>query len=153
LKFPGGEILNSELRNLDLIDIISERHLQLRDIAERDWNEASDIHISNSEWFILARIYRKNPSVSQVTRRVDMSRQAVHKFAKGLQAKGLVEITDSRLNNRDKCLKLTDLGRECYEKNLLLKKDLEMKIAEEIGLDRLNSLKEILVLNWGIKEY
>jgi hypothetical protein len=30
---------------------------------------------------------------------------------------------------------------------------LEMKIAEEIGLDRLNSLKEILVLNWGIKEY
>ncbi|HZH93226.1 MAG TPA: MarR family transcriptional regulator [Tissierellaceae bacterium] len=145
--------MNSELKNLDLIDLISERHLQLRDIAEEDWNKASDIHISNSEWFILARIYQRNPSVSQVTRRVDMSRQAVHKFAKGLQAKGLVEIRDSRHNKRDKCLRLTSLGKECYEKNLILKKDLESKIGELIGQDRLDSLKEILALNWGIKEY
>ncbi|WP_409228629.1 MarR family winged helix-turn-helix transcriptional regulator [Gudongella sp. SC589] len=145
--------MNSELKTLDLIDLISERHLQLRSIAEGEWNEESDIHISNSEWFIMARIYKKNPSVSQVTRRVDISRQAVHKFAKGLQAKGLVEITDSRHNKRDKCLMLTQLGKECYEKNLLLKKDLEMKIAEEIGLDTLNTLKRILVSNWGIREY
>src|SRR5690554_902512 len=100
--------MKSNLENLDLIDLISERHLQLRSIAEREWNEKGDIHISNSEWFILARIYKKSPSVSQVTRRVDMSRQAVHKLAKSLQSKGLVEITDSRHNNRDKCLVLTE---------------------------------------------
>ncbi len=142
--------MKSNLENLDLIDLISERHLQLRNIAEREWNEKGDIHISNSEWFILARIYKKSPSVSQVTRCVDMSRQAVHKLAKSLQSKRLVEITDSRHNKRDKCLMLTNLGMECYESNLLLKKELEQEIAKVIGVDSLSSLKEKLMSDWGI---
>ncbi|MGM0395918.1 MAG: MarR family winged helix-turn-helix transcriptional regulator [Bacillota bacterium] len=142
--------MNSELRNLDLIDLISERHLQLRNLAEREWNEKGDIHISNSEWFIMARIYKKHPTVSQITRRVDISRQAVHKFAKSLKAKGLVEIADARHNNRDKCLRLTSLGEECYEKNMSLKRDLEKRIAEKIGSEELTSLKQILKSDWDL---
>ncbi len=42
---------NSELQNLDLINLISERHSLIRKIAEKAWNDQSDIYISNSEWY------------------------------------------------------------------------------------------------------
>ena len=45
--------LNSELHNLDLIDLLSEHHILLRRISEKLWNDNSDINISNSEWFIM----------------------------------------------------------------------------------------------------
>jgi len=142
--------LDSELQNLDLIDLIIERHVLLRRICENSWNDSSDMHISNSEWYIMARIYKKKPTLSYVTKHVDVSRQATHKFVKNLESKGLIEITNSTNNNRDKCLQLTPLGEECYERNLSLKASLEQKIAEEIGADKLTILKDILKLDWGV---
>jgi DNA-binding MarR family transcriptional regulator len=67
-------------------------------------------------WFIMARIYKKKPTISYVTKRVDISRQATHKFIKRLEVKGLVEISSLENNKKDKCIHLTKLGEECYEK-------------------------------------
>lgn len=142
--------MNSEFQNLDLIDLISERHLLLRSISEKLWNDSSDIYISNSEWFIMARIYKKHPTISYVSKHVDISRQAVHKFVKSLESKGLIEITNSKNNNKDKCIQLTSLGKECYEKNLSLKATLEDKIAGKIGAEHFKILKDILKSDWGL---
>ncbi|MDF2036639.1 MarR family winged helix-turn-helix transcriptional regulator [Bacillus sp. CMF12] len=143
---------NSELQNLDLIDLISERHSLIRKIAEKAWNDQSDIYISNSEWYIMARIYKKRPTISYVTRNVEISRQAIHKFIKNLAAKGLVEVHNVENNKKEKCIELTALGEECYEKNEALKARLEHKIAEKIGVEQVNNLKNILKLDWGIEE-
>ena len=80
--------MDFELKNMDLIDMVSERHLQLRKITEKRWNDSSDIYLSNSEWFIMARIYKKQPTIAYVSKNVDISRQATHKFIKSLEAKG-----------------------------------------------------------------
>lgn len=148
-KLIGVKYLNSELQNLDLIDLISERHILLRGIIEKSWNDSSDIYISNSEWFIMARIYKKQPTLSYVSKHVDISRQATHKFVKSLESKGLIEIKNSKTNHRDKCLQLTALGEECYEKNISLKASLLKKIADKIGAEQLAILKVILKLDWG----
>ncbi|MEH7306800.1 MarR family winged helix-turn-helix transcriptional regulator [Neobacillus drentensis] len=144
-------ISNSELQNLDLIDLISERHSLVRKISEKAWNDQSEIYISNSEWYIMARIYKKNPSISYVTKNVEISRQAIHKFIQKLSEKGLVEIKNVENNKKEKCIQLTSLGEECYEKNAALKAQLENKIAEKIGFDQVTILKEILKLEWGIR--
>jgi DNA-binding MarR family transcriptional regulator len=141
--------LDSELQNLDLIDLISERHVLLRGIVEKSWNDSSDIYISNSEWFIMARIYKKQPTISYVSKRVDISRQATHKFIKSLELKGLIKVMSMDNNNKDKCLCLTELGEECYEKNLTLKAELEEKIAKKIGAEQTALLKSILKSDWG----
>ncbi|MBM4762928.1 MarR family winged helix-turn-helix transcriptional regulator [Bacillus sp. B15-48] len=141
---------NDDLQDLDLLDIISERHLGLRKIAEQLWNDRSNIYISNSEWFIMARVYKKQPTISYVTKHVDISRQATHKFIKNLESKGLVEINNVVNNKKEKSIKLTALGEECYEKNAALKADLEQKIADKIGIEQLNRLKEILKLDWEL---
>jgi DNA-binding MarR family transcriptional regulator len=143
--------LDTKMQNLDLIDLISERHVQLRTITEKLWNNNSKIYISNSEWFIIARIYeKKQPTISYVSKRVDISRQATHKFIKQLEEKGLVEIKNVENNKKEKCIQLTSLGEECYEKNESLKATLEEKIAAKIGAEQLSFLKEILKANWGI---
>ncbi|MBA9028746.1 MULTISPECIES: MarR family winged helix-turn-helix transcriptional regulator [Bacillaceae] len=141
---------NSELQNLDLIDLLSERHSLVRRISEKAWNDKSEIYISNSEWYIMARVYKKRPTISYVTKNVEISRQAIHKFIKNLSAKGLVEILNLENNKKEKCIQLTALGEECYEKNAALKAQLENKIAEKIGSEQVTILKDLLKLDWGI---
>ncbi len=151
-KMIGVKYLNYELENLDLIDLISERHILLRTITEKAWNDNSDIYISNSEWYIMARIYKKHLTISYVTKHVDISRQAIHKFVKNLEGKGLIQITNSETNHKDKCLQLTALGEECYEKNMSLKAALVQKIADKIGVEQLKMLNDILKFDWGLEE-
>ena len=142
--------LNSELHNLDLIDLLSEHHILLRRITEKLWNDSSDIYISNSEWFIIARIYQKQPTISYVSKQVEISRQATHKLIKSLESKGLVVVENVENNKKDKCIKLTVLGEECYVKNESLKATIEKKIADHIGIEQLILLKDILKADWGI---
>jgi DNA-binding MarR family transcriptional regulator len=143
-------ISNSELQNLDLIDLLSERHSLVRKISETSWNNQSEIHISNSEWYIMARIYKKKPNISYITKNVEISRQAIHKFINKLAEKGLVQVENVENNKKEKCIQLTALGEECYEKNEALKAQLENKIAEKIGAEQVRTLKEILKLDWHI---
>jgi len=142
--------LDLELQNLDFIDSLSERHVQLRSITEKLWNDTSDIYISNSEWFIMARIYQKRPTISYVTKHVDISRQATHKFIKRLESKGLVTVSSLENNKKDKCIQLSQLGEECYEKNEALKANLEKKIIDKIGFEKFQILNDILKLDWGL---
>ncbi|ULT57035.1 MarR family winged helix-turn-helix transcriptional regulator [Neobacillus drentensis] len=144
--------MNPELDYLDLIDLLSERHLLLRRITEKLWNDSSDIHISNSEWFIMARIYKKQPTIADISKSVDISRQAVHKFIKSLQSKDLVEVMNVKNNNKEKCIKLTLLGEACYEKNAALKASLVKKVADKIGEQQVAFLKDLLKSNWGLEE-
>lgn len=148
--WSGRMASSPALQNLDLIDLLSERHTLVRKIAEKAWNEQSEIYISNSEWYIMARIYKKRPTISYVTRNVEISRQAIHKFIKNLSAKGLVEIQNVEDNRKEKCIQLTALGVECYEKNEALKSRLEKQIAESIGVEQVKLLKDLLKLDWGI---
>lgn len=142
--------METDLHKLDFIDLLSERHIQLRRIIENVWNDNSDIYLSNSEWFIMARIYKKQPTISYVSKSVDISRQATHKFIKSLESKGLVTISSMENNKKDKCIQLTKLGEECYEKNLSIKADLVKKITDQIGKEKFEVLNDLLKFDWGL---
>ena len=137
------------MRECDFIDLISERHLMLRRICDTLWNKTDDFSISNSEWYIMSRIYQKQPTISYVSKHVDISRQATHKIIKKLESKGIVEVTSSK-NRREKCIQLTKLGEECYEKYMSLKTSLEKKIEEKIGSEQFALLKQMLQADWGL---
>ncbi len=143
--------LGSILENLDFFDLLSERHIQLRSIIEKRWNDSSDISISNSEWFILSKIYQKQPTISYVSKQVNISRQATHKFIKNLEAKGLLKIKNLENNKKDKCVQLTELGEKCYKEYIGLKANLENKIIEKIGYEQFRLLKAIMESDWGLQ--
>lgn len=143
--------LSSVLENLEFFDLLSERHIQIRSIIEKRWNDSSDIYISNSEWFILSRIYQKQPTISFVSKQVNISRQATHKFIRNLEAKGILTIKNLENNKKDKCVQLTELGETCYQEYIGLKADLEKKIIEKIGEKQFGLLIEILESDWGLE--
>lgn len=142
--------MDSELMRLDFIDLLSERHVRLRMLCEKLWNENHQLYISNSEWFIIARIYKLQPTISQVTKQVDISRQATHKIIKSLEAKGLVEVRMAQHNKKERCLQLTPFGESSFEEHEKIKATLERKITETIGSEHVNQLKKLLQLDWGV---
>lgn len=145
-------MLTSKCEDLDLIDLISERHNQLREWIEHEWNTSGNIPISNSEWFVLARVYKKMPTISQLAKQLNISRQAAHKLVKKLDIKGLVKVTTLENNRKDRFVQLTPLGESCYQMNEAYKARLEEKIAAAIGDAELETLKRVLAAEWGIKD-
>jgi DNA-binding MarR family transcriptional regulator len=139
-----------EYQHIDLIDLISERHGMLRKLSEDLWNDNSNLHISNSEWYIMSRIYKRQPTIAEVSKNVDISRQATHKFIKKMEEKNLVVVMNVKNNNKEKCIELTEFGNECFERNEALKASLEKKIADKIGEDQVVFLKKVLKSDWGL---
>lgn len=137
-----------ELQNLEVIGLLSERHAVLHRLVEEKWNEKNTLYISNSEWYILKRIYKKQPTISEVTKSVDISRQATHKFIKRLQEKGLVEVRNVENSKKHKAIRMTEFGEECYEKNELIKAEIEEQLIDTIGEEQVTTLKNILKLDW-----
>lgn len=141
---------DTNLQDLDLIDLLSERHTMVRRIIEKDWNNRSEIYLSNSEWYIMARIYKKQATLSYVNKTVDISRQAIHKFIKNLEAKGLVEVGSVENNKKEKSIRLTAHGEQCYEESRAMKAQLEEKIAAKLGEAQVAALKELLRMDWDL---
>lgn len=114
--------MSLEYGTLDLFDLISERHNMVRKVLGERWSEMSDVSISNSEWYIMTKIYKNQPTISSITKSVQITRQATHKFIKKLEEKGLVNVLNAN-NKRDKCIELTELGERCVEKYNFIKKN------------------------------
>lgn len=135
----------------DLIDLISERHAMLRKMCEKMWNDSNSVPISSSEWQIMARIYKKSPTVAYIAKQAGISRQAAHKFIKKMENKDLIEFVQSN-NNKDKCVQLTEFGTTCFEKNMVNKTWLERRIADKIGPEPYLQLKTLLKADWGLED-
>lgn len=142
--------MSEHLNSLGLVNLIIEKYEYVRHMIESLWEEQSDIKISQTEWYIMHTIYGHKPTISDVSKNVTITRQATHKNIKSLQAKGLVEISNSEYSKRDKCISLTQLGVQCCDKHTELKVNLETKVAQIIGEDQLIILKDILRANWII---
>ena len=144
--------LKDELQNRDVMDLLSERHEILRRLAEEKWNKHHSIHVSNSEWYILSKINKNQPTISEVTKVVGFSRQATHKFIKSLEAKGLVEVSNAEHSKKHKVIRMTNFGELCYDQNERNKTEIEQQLVRTIGEDQVTKLKNILQLNWHMEQ-
>ncbi|MFJ8260570.1 MarR family transcriptional regulator [Rummeliibacillus sp. NPDC094406] len=142
----------SQLEELDVLDLLSKRHMNLRKKVERMWNSANEIKISNSEWYVISFTYKKQPTIATITKQVDITRQATHKLIKGLEQKGVLEIHNALHNKKDKCVTLTSYGDSIYEEYTKIKNELESDISHHIGKEQLQLLKAIISNDWGIED-
>lgn len=137
-----------DFKNLDLIELISERHSLLRRNVEQRWNESNALHISKSEWYIIARIYGDQRTIAYVSKNVEITRQATHKLIKNMVVKGLVEVFDAEHNKKEKCIRLTEIGNDCYKENEQIKLRLEQELATIMGQSQVDMLKIFLNSDW-----
>lgn len=129
------------LKDLNLIDLISEKHIVLRRIVEERWAETMTDQISHTEAMLLAKLSMGRISLAEVARQANISRQAMSKCAKQLEVKGYLTFEN---DNKRKYAQLTAKGERYCEESEILKKSIEEEIAKKIGEETVQHLKEVL---------
>ncbi|WP_018885670.1 MarR family winged helix-turn-helix transcriptional regulator [Paenibacillus massiliensis] len=131
--------------DLNLIDLISEKHLALRRaVGELDGNR-----LNKTETHILSILERYEPmSISEISRRIHISRQGTHKSIQGLLAQNMIITTDTKENQRDRNVTITQKGRDYNRQLLELKLELEQQIVLRLGEDKIKVIKSILSEEW-----
>ena len=138
--------MNSYLENLNIIDLLSEKHAILRKMVIQRWIEMGEESVSDTESYMLALVERNKLTVAQLGRIIGISRQGAHKCAKSLIERGYLTIENK--NSRDKELLLTDKGMKFCRETLILKEKFEEEIKNNIGEKEFEVLKKCLNKDW-----
>ena len=141
---------NQQLHELDFIDLLSERHAQLRQLTETAANVDQESKISSSEWYIISIIGAETYTLSELTALVKLTRQAIHKTVKQLEQKELVVLKAVTGNKKEKCVNLTTLGRDLWQRNQAYQQELEQHIKTKIGVAQFEQLKTLLQTDWDL---
>lgn len=128
----------------NLVDLISERHKELRNKVRIMWKESGGEDISNTETYILSLVENKEITMAEIARIIGISRQGVHKCVKNLVGKGYLQIESMDNSQKEKVVKLTIRGQECCNSIYEIKKEIEEEIKENIGEERIELLRDIL---------
>ena len=134
------------VRNLNIIDLISEKHITLRREVEERWSKSEEEDITHTEAMLLAKINMGKISLAEVARQANVSRQAMHKCAKKLEEKGYLEFIASESNQT--YTSLTEKGSLYCKKSNDLKEKIEQEIAENLGEENIKLIKKLLEGQW-----
>lgn len=92
---------------------------------------------------------REPIGLSELARRLMVSRQAVHQLAGEAQRQGLVELVDSPTHKRVRLLRFTPRGAAMYASGTQDLREIERRLAERLGADDMAALQRILAKDWG----
>jgi len=135
---------------IDLFDLLRERYNQIRKEILNQWDAVGTVPISHSEWLIIGKLYKQgDATISSIAKSANITRQASHKCMKSLEGKGIVEISPSTVNRKEKQFRLTKLGKDCFQTFMSIKASIERDIEEHIGQEEMALLKKLLQENWG----
>jgi len=87
---------------------------------------------------------------SAAARRLGISRQAVYKTTKELQALGILELQEAPDDGRQKVIAMKPLGETIALDARSCLKEIEVHLRDKIGSERLEHLKHSLTEDWGI---
>ena len=113
--------MDNYLGDLNLVDLVSEKHKKLRKEVMKLWIAQHDEYISDSESHMIGTINIKEMTVAEIARKMNISRQGAHKCAKKLIDSEYIIMKSIEGNNRDKLLTLTKKGEELLQGNVNFK--------------------------------
>lgn len=134
------------IKKLNIIDLISEKHITLRREVEERWSESGEEDITHTEAMLLAKINMGKISLAEVARQANVSRQAMYKCAKKLEVKGYLEFIASESNQT--YTSLTEKGVLYCKKSNELKDIIEEEITQKLGEENMKLIKKLLECEW-----
>uniref|UniRef100_UPI003340F363 MarR family winged helix-turn-helix transcriptional regulator n=1 Tax=Castellaniella defragrans TaxID=75697 RepID=UPI003340F363 len=97
---------------------------------------------------LFALLGRKPVGLSELARRLTISRQAVHKLAQSAVQLGYIEFVDSDSDARVKLVRFTQKGWDMVASAERELDAIEEALSAQIGADRLQQLKDLLAMPW-----
>ena len=131
------------IKKLNIIDLISEKHITLRREVEERWSKSGEEDITHTEAMLLAKINMGKISLAEVARQANVSRQAMHKCAKKLEEKGYLEFIANQTYTS-----LTEKGVLYCKKSNELKDIIEEEITQKLGEENMKLIKKLLECEW-----
>lgn len=108
--------------------------------------------LTQSQSLVMAQITDTGLRISELARRVGISRQAAQKRIAELEAAGLVSTATDPDNASAKIVILTDQGRKNIDAALHCFAQIESALKERIGHQKVTDLRRILEKDWGEPE-
>ena len=87
-------------------------------------------------------------SISELARRLAISRQSLHETVSAASKLGLVALTDDPHNKRIKTVHFTAAGKRMSQAALAADRRIERQVAGRIGAANMKTLKKILSIDW-----
>lgn len=140
--------MDDYIKELNLIDLLSEKHKKLRREVMKLWLESDGNEITDTESHMLGMLERKSMTVAESARKINISRQATHKCAKKLIDLGFIKIEHIEGNKRDKLISLTEKGEEYCSEMLKIKERIEEEISKKLRHKNVEMLKKLLREDW-----
>ncbi len=97
---------------------------------------------------LLAHMGGQPMRMSELARRLAISRQAVHKTVTELSRRGILELRDDPDKPRSKLVVYTEKGRQLNRAGAHIIQQVEQRIGARIGTARLAELKALLGHDW-----
>ena len=140
--------MKNYLDNMNLVDLISEMHKILRNKVNNVWDKNNIEKINQTESHILGILGREKRTVAELSRDINISRQAAHKCVQNLIKRGYLTVEGREGNNKEKLVRLTVKGEKCNDDMLFIKQEIEAEIIEEIGESSVEIIKLLLKKKW-----
>lgn len=117
-----------------------------RGFATADEHGYGDVTPAMARLFVL--VARGRFSISELARRLAISRQSVHETVRAACAMGLVELAEDPENRRVRIVRFTEAGKRMSRTVLSVDRRMERELARRIGAKNVVLLKRILTMDW-----
>jgi|SRR6267142_567043 DNA-binding MarR family transcriptional regulator len=97
---------------------------------------------------LFIQIARRPLSISELARRLAISRQSLHETVQTACKMGLVELADDPDNRRIRIVRFTESGKRMSRTVLSVDRRMERELAGRIGTRNVETLKRILAMEW-----
>jgi DNA-binding MarR family transcriptional regulator len=104
--------------------------------------------LTDAETRVLAALRGEELTISEIARRLTISRQAVHKIISNLVKENLLKLQKIEGNARDKRIIFTRAGEVMKKEVANLLHELEEEVKKAIGARNFNLLKTLLAKKW-----
>jgi DNA-binding MarR family transcriptional regulator len=111
--------------------------------------ETGASHVSPTQLGLFSVLDEDGTTVSELARRMGVTRQTAHQAVHGLVHLGLLEQAPDPASARRRLIRRTPEGRRAHQQADLVLRELEETLAERIGRDAVAALRAALEAPWG----
>ena len=97
---------------------------------------------------LFVQVARAPTSISELARRLAISRQSVHETVSTACKLGLLELADDPDNRRVRIVRFTENGKRMSRTVIMVDRRIERALARRIGADNVAELRRILAMDW-----
>jgi DNA-binding MarR family transcriptional regulator len=115
-------------------------------------SRADAIPVRGSHESLLAQLDAEGTRITELARRLEISKQAVSQSIAELELMDIVEALPDQADGRARLVRLTDKGRQVIDQRLGALHGVEAEIEKAIGKSRLESLRDALLAIEGALE-